>query len=142
LTTFGFPKTISLRIANSKTAHSPFPTSIHTGLKWEIASTDTCRAITSIPEEGVWRWKQGDDDSELYFDAGEHARIRVENEEWTAKAPDRPTADSELVKSEQIKVEPGAITQDNSRQPDTKPPPYRIIGSMSLGGLGPKSWWE
>lgn len=75
----------------------------------------------SHEDEKVWQWNQ--EGGEFYFDMGERARIRVEEEEWVDQSPEKPSSDPHA-------------------RPKEKTSPYRIIGSMSLPGLGPNQWWD
>jgi DNA-directed RNA polymerase III subunit RPC8 len=62
-----------------------------------------------------------DDGSTFYFDVGEIVRFRVETEEWHDQIPNAPELADMPV-------------QDRK-------PPYSIIGSMQMAGLGPIAWW-
>ncbi|KAI5278170.1 DNA-directed RNA polymerase III subunit RPC8, partial [Ascosphaera aggregata] len=70
----------------------------------------------------VWVW-DNDEGSTFYFDIGETVRFRVEAEEWHDQIPDAP-----------INIMEG--TTANERHP-----PYSIIGSMQIAGLGLVAWW-
>ncbi|KAK2749758.1 DNA-directed RNA polymerase III subunit rpc25 [Onygenales sp. PD_40] len=70
----------------------------------------------------VWIWDNGEG-SIFYFDIGETVRFRVEAEEWHDQIPDAPDP------------------QDGSAVMERKPP-YSIIGSMQIAGLGLVSWWS
>ncbi|EEH17503.1 DNA-directed RNA polymerase [Paracoccidioides brasiliensis Pb03] len=70
----------------------------------------------------VWIWDNGEG-AVFYFDIGETVRFRVEAEEWHDLVPDGPDAQQ----GESV-VE--------------KKPPYSIIGSMQIAGLGLVSWWS
>ncbi|KAA8642226.1 hypothetical protein EYZ11_009007 [Aspergillus tanneri] len=68
----------------------------------------------------VWIW-ENEDGSTFYFDVGEVVRFRVEMEEWHDQIPNAPDLGD------------GAANE--------RKPPYSIIGSMQMAGLGPISWW-
>ncbi|GFF38393.1 hypothetical protein IFM46972_05534 [Aspergillus udagawae] len=68
----------------------------------------------------VWVW-ENEDGSTFYFDIGEIVRFRVEMEEWHDQIPNAPDLGD------------GATIE--------RKPPYSIIGSMQMAGLGPVSWW-
>ncbi|KAJ5577832.1 DNA-directed rna polymerase III 25 kd polypeptide [Penicillium hispanicum] len=68
----------------------------------------------------VWTWAN-DDGTVMYFDVGEIVRFRVETEEWNDQIPNAPDLGD------------GAALE--------RRPPYSIIGSMQMGGLGPITWW-
>jgi DNA-directed RNA polymerase III subunit RPC8 len=72
--------------------------------------------------EGVWVWKieaeeEGDEATELFIDAGELIRFRVESESFVDVGP----ADAAAIDVKQ---------------------PYSLAGSISEDGLGLESWWE
>ncbi|KAK9616741.1 DNA-directed RNA polymerase III complex subunit Rpc25 [Aspergillus fumigatus] len=68
----------------------------------------------------VWVW-ENEDGSTFYFDIGEIVRFRVEMEEWHDQIPNAPDLGD------------GTTIE--------RKPPYSIIGSMQMAGLGPVSWW-
>ncbi|PGH18474.1 DNA-directed RNA polymerase [Polytolypa hystricis UAMH7299] len=70
----------------------------------------------------VWIWDNGEG-ALFYFDIGEIVRFRVEAEEWHDQIPDAPD------------------TQDAVAGTERKPP-YSLIGSMQIAGLGLVSWWS
>ncbi|KAJ6145258.1 hypothetical protein N7470_009153 [Penicillium chermesinum] len=67
----------------------------------------------------VWTY-ESEDGTLLYFDVGEIVRFRIETEEWHDQIPTGP--------------------EGENTNTDRKPP-YSIIGSMQMGGLGPITWW-
>ncbi|KAL2004964.1 hypothetical protein VTN00DRAFT_2814 [Thermoascus crustaceus] len=69
----------------------------------------------------VWVW-ENEEGSTFYFDVGEIVRFRVEMEEWHDQIPNAPDLGEGAAVSE-------------------RKPPYSIIGSMQMAGLGPISWW-
>ncbi|CAG8921065.1 unnamed protein product [Penicillium salamii] len=75
---------------------------------------------TFDPAEQVWIWKN-DEGSEFFFDVGEVVRFRIEAEEWHDQIPNAP----EL----------------GDQTPQERRPPYSILGSMQMGGMGPVTWW-
>ncbi|PGH00392.1 DNA-directed RNA polymerase [Blastomyces parvus] len=70
----------------------------------------------------VWIWDNGEG-AVFYFDIGETVRFRVEAEEWHDQIPDAPDDQ-----------ESGAVME--------RKPPYSIIGSMQIAGLGLVAWWS
>ncbi|KAF2186933.1 DNA-directed rna polymerase III 25 kd polypeptide [Zopfia rhizophila CBS 207.26] len=72
--------------------------------------------------EDVWIWRS--DDTDLFFDKGEPVRFRVEQEHFEDQ---KPTLIEKNEEGEEIREKSSA---------------YRIVGSMSLPGLGPTLWWE
>ncbi|KAF2009792.1 DNA-directed RNA polymerase III, partial [Aaosphaeria arxii CBS 175.79] len=72
--------------------------------------------------EGVFIWKT-EEGHELFFDKGEPVLFRVEQEEWIDQKPTviQKDEDGEIIE-----------TRDTS---------WRVIGSMSMEGLGPTLWW-
>ncbi|CEL08281.1 RNA polymerase III subunit Rpc25-domain-containing protein [Aspergillus insuetus] len=70
-------------------------------------------------QDQVWIWEN--EEGTFYFDVGEVVRFRVEVEEWHDQIPNAPDLGD------------GA--------PTDRKPPYSIIGSMQMAGLGPISWW-
>ncbi|OXV07142.1 hypothetical protein Egran_05093 [Elaphomyces granulatus] len=68
----------------------------------------------------VWMWDN--EGSTFYFDVGEVVRFRVEAEEWQDQIPNAPD-----------QLEPAAVSE--------RRPPYSIVGSVQMAGLGPISWW-
>ncbi|KAK2861430.1 hypothetical protein FQN49_004209 [Arthroderma sp. PD_2] len=73
-------------------------------------------------KDQVWIWDNGDGGI-FYFDIGETVRFRVEQEEWHDQVPNAPDL------------------HDGAATPDRKPP-YSIIGSMQVAGLGLVAWWS
>ncbi|OCK85104.1 RNA polymerase III subunit Rpc25 [Lepidopterella palustris CBS 459.81] len=69
--------------------------------------------------ESVWVWNT--EGTELFFDAEEIVRFRVESEHWEDQSPQHP------------------LRRDENEERHS---PYRIVGSMSQAGLGPLLWWE
>ncbi|KAL1960807.1 hypothetical protein VTO42DRAFT_6637 [Malbranchea cinnamomea] len=72
-------------------------------------------------EEQVWVWDNGEGGI-FYFDVGEIVRFRVEAEEWHDQIPNAPDLGDGT-----------AVTE--------RKPPYSIIGSMQIDGLGLVAWW-
>jgi len=68
----------------------------------------------------VWMWDN--EGATFYFDVGEVVRFRVEAEEWHDQIPNAPD-----------QLEPAAVSE--------RRPPYSIVGSVQMAGLGPISWW-
>ncbi|KAM5488339.1 DNA-directed RNA polymerase III complex subunit Rpc25 [Microsporum canis] len=73
-------------------------------------------------KDQVWIWDNGEGGI-FYFDVGETVRFRVEQEEWHDQVPTAPDL------------------HDGVAFPDRKPP-YSIIGSMQVAGLGLVAWWS
>ncbi|EFR02068.1 DNA-directed RNA polymerase III polypeptide [Nannizzia gypsea CBS 118893] len=73
-------------------------------------------------KDQVWIWDNGEGGI-FYFDVGETVRFRVEQEEWHDQVPSAPDL------------------QDGVAAPDRKPP-YSIVGSMQVAGLGLVAWWS
>ncbi|KAL1981954.1 hypothetical protein VTN96DRAFT_1966 [Rasamsonia emersonii] len=69
----------------------------------------------------VWVW-ENEEGATFYFDVGEIVRLRVEMEEWHDQIPNAPDQQDATTVSE-------------------RKPPYSIVGSMQMAGLGPISWW-
>jgi len=70
----------------------------------------------------VWIWDNGEG-AIFYFDLGEIVRFRVEAEEWHDQIPNAPGP------------------HDGSMITERKPP-YSIVGSMQIAGLGLVAWWS
>ncbi|KAL1965986.1 hypothetical protein VTN77DRAFT_4926 [Rasamsonia byssochlamydoides] len=70
----------------------------------------------------VWVW-ENEEGATFYFDIGEIVRLRVEMEEWHDQIPNAPDQQDATTVSE-------------------RKPPYSIMGSMQMAGLGPISWWQ
>ncbi|KAF2270494.1 DNA-directed RNA polymeras-like protein III 25 kDa polypeptide [Lojkania enalia] len=71
--------------------------------------------------EKVWVWNT--EGTELFFDKGEPALFRVEQEEWTDQKPGIVQKDDE-----------GNVIEERGTA-------WRLIGSMAQAGLGPTLWW-
>ncbi|KAK2758609.1 DNA-directed RNA polymerase III subunit rpc25 [Arachnomyces sp. PD_36] len=69
----------------------------------------------------LWTW-QNDQGMSYFFDIGETVRFRVETENWHDQIPNAPDQ-ADFAVSE-------------------RKPPYSIIGSMQMAGLGPILWWS
>lgn len=82
---------------------------------------------TFVPREQAWVWKNGD--SELYIDTNEKIRFRVEQELFNESQPTKPKGEME--------------GEDNGPSDAYHAvPPYSIIGSCQVDGMGLVSWWE
>lgn len=79
-------------------------------------------------ESFIWRAKNdGGDVNDFYFDRAETCLFRVEQEEWNDLSPQTKR--------------PQDFDQAKLDGYNMRSPPYRIIGSMQLSGLGPTLWW-
>ncbi|KAJ5038829.1 uncharacterized protein L3040_006508 [Drepanopeziza brunnea f. sp. 'multigermtubi'] len=73
-------------------------------------------------ELGQYIWVPEPDGDQLYFDANDIVRVRIEDEIWTDQSPVGPREKEE-----------GASVKTH---------PYVLIGSMEDAGLGPCLWWD
>lgn len=67
--------------------------------------------------------------NEFFFDRYEEVLFRVEQEEWVDLSPQMKRPGEDVVEEEVVD------------QYGLRVPPYRVLGSMQLSGLGPERWW-
>ena len=64
----------------------------------------------------------------MHFDNYEMARFKIESEEWTDQAPDRPDS--------------SGLGMDEEERRALRVSPWKIKASMADDGLGPCHWWD
>ncbi|EED16055.1 DNA-directed RNA polymerase III subunit 22.9 kDa, putative [Talaromyces stipitatus ATCC 10500] len=72
--------------------------------------------------ENLWAWHYPDAPEPHWYDIGEVVRFRVEAEEWHDQRPTGPD-----------RMEAQTVSESK--------PPYSLIASMAIDGLGRPAWW-
>jgi len=77
--------------------------------------------MSSNHAQQLWIWNFDPTQAPLFFDSNEPVKFQVTDEEWHDQTPTGPLKPAEDVK---------------------RLPPYRILGSMKMDGLGCCIWWD